>query len=104
MRYLSPFLKIGATFACLQSFGTIPDSKDDWKSRVKAGANSRASSFSSRGLILSGPGDFVWSRFFSKLATPSSIMGIVSRGGVDLGGGWGRGRFYFQIQQRHIQY
>ena len=77
---------MGATFACFQSVGTIPVFNEDWYRRVKAGANSCASSFRRRGLILSGPGDLEGSSFFNRENTPSSLMGMVFRVAEEVGG------------------
>ena len=53
---------------------------------MKAGANSCASSFRRRGLILSGPGDLEGSSFFNREKTPSSLMGMVFRVVEEVGG------------------
>ena len=53
--YFSPFLKIGATFACFQSSGTILDSIDLLKINVRGGVSCSENSDNNLGTITSGP-------------------------------------------------
>jgi len=62
-RYFWPFLNTGATFAHLQDSGTCPVASDFRNISVRGPAITSLSSFSTHGLVLSGPGAFPGLRF-----------------------------------------
>ena len=72
--YLSPFLKIGVMYAVLESAGTIPIFWDASFRKESEGPVSLATSFSTLGLIPSGPLASEGSWFWRSLKTPGVVM------------------------------
>ena len=70
---LLPFLKIGDTIAFLHWIGTTPLLMECWKNLVKGLLSGLASSLSTNGDILSGPGASRELRAWSILKTPSTV-------------------------------
>ena len=70
---LSPFLKIGDTIAFLHWTGTTPLLMECWKNLVKGLLSGLASSLSTTGDILCGPGALRELRAWSNLKKPSYV-------------------------------
>jgi hypothetical protein len=73
-KYFSPFLKIGITFACLQSVD-----KDALNMVVRRGANSCAYCLRIREEISSGPVALDGSSLFSSFSVPLAVT-VISKG------------------------
>ena len=69
------------TLAVRQSSGTSPIASDLWNIIRRRGAMSSASSSSSRGPMLSGPGDLFCLRSFSSFVIPFNVMLMLSNTG-----------------------
>ena len=70
------FLKTGVTLACFQRFGTLPLSREELKRSVSGTDKGRASSFSSRLSIESGPAAFPVLRVFKISSTFCEKTGL----------------------------
>ena len=80
----SPFLKIGATFAFLQSSGTSPECSDLLKMTVSIGATAVASCLNTLRWIWSGHIDLFGLRFSSSFCTSSDVIRSSSISGYGL--------------------
>ena len=69
-----PFLWMGETFPTFQSIGSDSVSMDNWNSCASGSASTWRISLSTRGCILSGPGDFDGFNFSSFFSTLSAVM------------------------------
>ena len=70
---LSPFLKMGVTWARHHSNGSLPVCRERSKITCMMGAISSRNSFSRTGLSLSGPAAFPGLRFFKSLLYTSNF-------------------------------
>ena len=76
-RFLEPFLQIGATFAFLQSSGTLPSQRDRLKMVVSGSAISVLMCFNSLGDKSSAPADLSSRNADRRFCTSSSLISVV---------------------------